>query len=120
MLGALEDAVALQAGGVAEAGVEQLLELDAELGERLDDDGDEDVLDEPGEEEDHGDEVEVGAPGRQAVGGAVHEEDPALLGGRLVHREYAHDWRWQREKKKKKKKLHQDKNIIFDENQKKL
>jgi len=114
VLGALEDAVALQAGGVAEAGVEQLLELDAELGERLDDDGDEDVLDEPGEEEDHGDEVEVGAPGRQAVGGAVHEEDPALLGGRLVHREDAHDWRRQREEEeKKKKKKKKKKKLLF-------
>lgn len=49
-------------------------------------------LDQPGEEEDECDEVEVGAPAWEAVDGAVHEEHPPLLGCRLIHRKYAGAW----------------------------
>ena len=44
-------------------------------------------LDHPGEEEDHGDEEDKAAPGREAVYGTVHDEHPALLRRRLIHRE---------------------------------
>lgn len=46
-------------------------------------------LNEPGEEENEGDEVEIGAPAGEAVNGPVHEEHPALLRRRLVHGEDA-------------------------------
>lgn len=46
-------------------------------------------LDQPGEKKDKRDEVEVGAPPWEAVNGTVHDEDPALLRGGLVHSKYA-------------------------------
>lgn len=46
-------------------------------------------LDQPCKEEDKRDEVEVGTPTWEAVDGTVHDEDPTLLRGRLVHCEYA-------------------------------
>lgn len=46
-------------------------------------------LNEPGQEEDQGDEVEVGTPAGKAVDGSVHEEHPAFLGSGLVHSEDA-------------------------------
>ena len=46
-------------------------------------------LNQPGEEEDQGDEVEVGTPSGKAVDGSVHEEYPAFLGCSLVHSEDA-------------------------------
>ena len=50
-------------------------------------------LDEPCQEEDEGDEVEIRAPAGEAINGSVHEEHPSLLGRRLVHRENAGSWR---------------------------
>ena len=49
-----------------------LLELDTNFGKGLDDHGNEHVLDEPREEKDHREEVEVSFPGRQAIVGSVH------------------------------------------------
>lgn len=46
-------------------------------------------LDQPSKEEDKRDEVEVGAPAWEAVNSTVHDEDPALLRGGLVHCKYA-------------------------------
>lgn len=66
-----------------------LLELDADLVERLGDDGDEDVLDEPRQEEDERREVDERAPAGQRVHRSVHDERPSLLRRRLVHREDA-------------------------------
>lgn len=66
-----------------------LLELHPELVKSLCNDGNEDILDEPGEEEDHGGEEEGGTPGGQGVDGAIHDEHPALLRHRLIHREDA-------------------------------
>ena len=56
-----------------------LLELDPDLVEGLRDDGNEDVLHHPGQEEDHRHEVEWGLPGVQGVRGPVHDVHPALL-----------------------------------------
>ena len=61
-----------------------LLELDPDLVEGLRDDGDEDVLDHPGEEEDHGAEVGGGLPVLHRVARAVHDVHPALLAGSLT------------------------------------
>ena len=65
-----------------------LLELNSDFIEGFCDDSNEDILHHPRQEEDHGDEVEGGFPGVETVGGPVHDVDPALLRGRLVHREY--------------------------------
>ena len=46
-------------------------------------------LNKPGQEEDQGDEVEVGTPAGKAVDGSVHEEHSAFLGSGLVHSEDA-------------------------------
>ena len=66
-----------------------LLELHTDLVERLRDHCNEHVLHHPGEEEDHGDEVEGGLPWVKRVSRPVHDVDPALLTGRLVHGEHA-------------------------------
>ncbi len=66
-----------------------LLELHSDLVERLCDDGDEDVLDQPRHEEDHGAEVERRLPVLHRVASAVHDVHPALLRGGLVHGEHA-------------------------------
>ena len=66
-----------------------LLELHSDLVERLRDHCNEHVLHHPGEEEDHGDKVEGGLPWVKRVSRPVHDVDPALLAGRLVHREHA-------------------------------
>ena len=83
-----------------------LLELDPDLIESLSDDGDENVLHHPRQEEDHRDKVEGGLPGVQTISGPgncldhkiivnfrfflvpVHDIDPALLRGSLVHSEH--------------------------------
>jgi hypothetical protein len=57
------------------------LKLNTDLIECLRDDGNEDVLDHPGEEEDHGDEVEGGLPVLSRITRPVHDVDPALLTG---------------------------------------
>ena len=49
-------------------------------------------LNEPCKEEDHCDEEEVSPPGWEAIQHLVHDEDPALQGGTLVHCEDAHSW----------------------------
>lgn len=69
------------------SGAPHLLELHSDLVESLGDDSNENVLDEPGEKEDHGAEVEHRPPAGQRVDRSVHDENPALLGGRLVHGE---------------------------------
>lgn len=69
-----------------------LLELDPDLVERLGDDGYEHVLHQPGQEEDHGAEVEHSSPAGQTVDGSVHDEHPTLLRGCLVHGEDAGSW----------------------------
>ena len=66
-----------------------LLELHSDLVERLRDHCNEHVLHHPGEEEDHGDKVEGGLPWVKRVSRPVHDVDPALLAGRLVHGEHA-------------------------------
>ena len=66
-----------------------LLELHSDLVERLCYNGNEHVLHHPGQEEDHGDKVEGGLPWVKRVSRPVHDVDPALLAGRLVHREHA-------------------------------
>ena len=66
-----------------------LLELHPDLVERLRDHRDEHVLHHPGQEEDHGDEVEGRLPWIKGVSCPVHDVDPALLAGSLVHGEHA-------------------------------
>lgn len=44
-------------------------------------------LDQPGEEEDERDEVEIRAPAWEAVDGSIHDEDPSLLRRGLIHGE---------------------------------
>ena len=55
------------------------LKLNSDFVKGFGDDCDEDVLDHPCEEEDHGDEVEGGLPVLSRVACAVHDVDPALL-----------------------------------------
>jgi len=69
------------------SGAPHLLELHSDLVECLGDDSYENILDKPGEKEDHGAEVEHRPPAGQRVDRSVHDENPALLGGRLVHGE---------------------------------
>lgn len=45
-------------------------------------------LDQPGEEEDERDEVEIRAPAWEAVDGSIHDENPSLLRRGLIYREY--------------------------------
>ena len=52
-----------------------LLELDPDLIECFGDDGDENILHHPGQEEDHRDEVEGGLPWVQAVSGPEELQD---------------------------------------------
>ena len=66
-----------------------LLELNSDFIECLGDNSDEDILNHPGKEEDHGDKVEGGLPWIQRVGRPVHDVDPALLAGSLVDGEDA-------------------------------
>lgn len=56
-------------------------------------------LDQPSKEKDECDEVEVGPPAWEAVNSAVHDEDPALLRGSLVHCEYAGSCERERERR---------------------
>lgn len=69
------------------SGAPHLLELHSDLVECLGDDGYENVFHQPGEKEDHSAEVEHRPPPRQRVNRSVHDENPALLGGRLIHGE---------------------------------
>lgn len=66
-----------------------LLKLHPHLVEGFSNDGNENILHQPREEEDHGGEEEGGSPARQGVNGPVHDEHPALLRGSLIHREDA-------------------------------
>ncbi len=63
------------------------LKLDSDLVEGLGDDGDEDVLHHPCQEENHGGEVQGGFPVLGAVGRPVHDVDPAFLTCCSVHGE---------------------------------
>ena len=56
--------------------------------EHLSDDGDKNVLHHPRQKEDHWDKVEGGLPWVKRVSCPVHDVDPALLGGGLVHSEH--------------------------------
>ena len=66
-----------------------LLELNSDFIECFRDDSNEDILHHPGQEEDHGDEVEGRLPWIKGVSCPVHDVDPALLAGSLVHSEHA-------------------------------
>ena len=66
-----------------------LLELNPDFIEGLCDDSNEDILDHPSQEEDHGDKVEGRLPWIKGVSCPVHDVDPALLAGSLVHGEHA-------------------------------
>ena len=65
-----------------------LLELNPNFIEGLCDDSNEDILDHPSQEEDHGDKVEGRLPWIQTISGPVHDVDPTLLRGCLVHGEH--------------------------------
>lgn len=56
-----------------------LLELDTDLIESLGDDGNEHILHEPCQEENHGAKVKGRSPARKAVDGTIHDEHPAFL-----------------------------------------
>ena len=64
-----------------------LLELNPNFIEGLCNDSNEDILDHPSQEEDHGDKVEGRLPWIQTVCSPVHDVDPPLLRGCLVHGE---------------------------------
>lgn len=68
-----------------------LLKLHSNLVEGLGDDSNENVLDQPGEEEDHRAEVECSSPCRKWVDCAIHDEHPALLWSSLVDGEDARE-----------------------------
>lgn len=63
------------------------LELNSNFVESLGDDSNEDVLDEPREEENHGGEVDESSPGWKCVHRSVHDENPSFLRKGLVDRE---------------------------------